>query len=52
VEAGVEKHLHPVRVEPDDEVFSVGNDWDADATGQLASYSQPCSLSQSLTSLQ
>jgi hypothetical protein len=40
VEAGVEKHLHPVRVEPDDEVFSVGNDWDADATGQLAPFPQ------------
>jgi len=40
VEAGVEQHLHPLRVEPDDEVLAVCDDRDADATGQLAPFPQ------------
>ena len=38
--AAIEEHLQPLRAEPDDEVLSVRDDRDADATGQLAPFPQ------------
>jgi hypothetical protein len=40
MEAGVEQHLHSLRVETDDEILAVRDDRHTDATGELAPFPQ------------
>jgi len=40
VDAGVEQHLHPLWIEPYDEVFAVGDDGDSDASREVAPFPQ------------
>jgi hypothetical protein len=38
--AAVQHHLHPLRAEPDHEIFAVGDDRHADAAGQRSPFPQ------------